>query len=611
MNLNRPLICVRLQSDKRRSNMSKYRKQANRKSGCDADDSDHNKKIERKSVKKATAFSSSSNSLKTSKKELKKEPKHSDSSQKEALNIRAKEKRKVREIAPGLNERELSKASSSKKRKVEHQTEASTSGKEDLLESFKKSHLSTAKSVEEFSYNRKRVRLLSKTEGIRENCQGIIYWISRDQRVQDNWAFLFAQWLALKHKLPLHVCFCLVPKFLDATIRHFGFMLKGLQEVAEECKQLNIYFHLLTGFAKDVLLEFVKEHNIGGVVTDFSPLRLPLQWVDDVRRNLPEDLQFVQVDAHNIVPCWVASDKQEYSARTIRKKIHDKLPQFLTDFPAVVQHPYTSPLKAQLIDWDAAYASLQVDRTVKEVDWAKPGTAAGLTRLESFIKEQLKHFSTDRNNPNKAALSNMSPWFHFGQISVQRVILEIKKYHSKFKDSVDSYIEEAVVRRELADNFCFYNNQYDKIEGASAWAQNTLKMHSKDQRSHLYTLKQLEDGRTHDPLWNAAQLQMVHEGKMHGFLRMYWAKKILEWTTSPEEALQFSIYLNDRYQLDGRDPNGYAGCMWSICGIHDQGWAERPVFGKIRYMNYNGCKRKFDIGQFERKYNHKTFTKPL
>ncbi|XP_041029258.1 CPD photolyase isoform X2 [Carcharodon carcharias] len=602
---------VWVQSAKQRSNMLKNRKQANREPGCDAEGSDYSKKIEESSKKMATTFSGSSNSVNTSKKESRKELNQNDSNQKEALNLRAKEKRKVKEITPGLNEGELSNPSNGKKRKVEQQTKAAPSRGGDLSESIKKSRLSTATSVEEFNYNKKRVRLLSKTKGIRDNCQGIIYWMSRDQRVQDNWAFLYAQWLALKHKLPLHVCFCLVPKFHDATIRHFDFMLKGLQEVAEECKQLDISFHLLIGFAKDVLPEFVKENNIGSVVTDFSPLRSPLQWVENVRHNLPEDLQFVQVDAHNIVPCWVASEKQEYSARTIRRKIHDKLPQFLTDFPPVVQHPYTSPLKSQLIDWDAAYAKLQVDLKVKEVDWAKPGTAAGLTRMESFIEEQLKYFSTDRNNPNKTALSNMSPWFHFGQISVQRAILEIRKYRNKFKDSVDSYIEEAVVRRELADNFCFYNKQYDKIEGASDWAQKTLKIHSKDQRSHLYTLKQLEDGKTHDPLWNAAQLQMVLEGKMHGFLRMYWAKKILEWTTSPEEALQFSIYLNDRYQLDGKDPNGYVGCMWSICGIHDQGWAERPVFGKIRYMNYNGCKKKFDVGQFERKYNHKKLTKPL
>ncbi|NXE39616.1 PHR lyase, partial [Ptilorrhoa leucosticta] len=436
----------------------------------------------------------------------------------------------------------------------------------------------------------------------------------------DNWAFLYAQRLALKQELPLHVCFCLVPKFLEATIRHYRFMLRGLQEVAEECAELNISFHLLLGYAKDVLPMFVVEHGVGGLVTDFSPLRLPRQWVEDVRERLPEDVPFAQVDAHNIVPCWVASPKQEYSARTIRGKIHAQLPEFLTEFPPLVRHPHSPSCPAEPIAWEACYSSLQVDHTVKEVEWATPGTAAGLAVLKSFIAERLKSFSTHRNDPNKAALSNLSPWLHFGQVSTQRAILEVQKHRRTYKDSVDAFVEEAVVRRELAENFCYYNENYDSVQGAYDWAQTTLKLHAKDKRPYLYSLQELEQGTTHDPLWNAAQLQMVREGKMHGFLRMYWAKKILEWTRSPEEALQFAIYLNDRYELDGRDPNGYvgklqdggtgadtlslclAGCLWSICGIHDQGWAERAIFGKIRYMNYAGCKRKFDVDQFERRY---------
>ncbi|XP_073215205.1 deoxyribodipyrimidine photo-lyase-like isoform X3 [Lepidochelys kempii] len=421
-----------------------------------------------------------------------------------------------------------------------------------LGEAVRQARLRVAPSVQEFKYNKKRVRLVSESSDLKDAAKGVVYWMSRDQRVQDNWAFLYAQRLALKQQLPLHVCFCLVPKFLEATIRHFGFMLKGLQEVAEECQELDIPFHLLIGFAKDVLPAFVTDRGLGGVVTDFSPLRVPMQWVEDVKERLLGDVPFVQVDAHNIVPCWVTSDKQEYGARTIRRKIHDRLPEFLTEFPPVIKHPFPPTAPAEPIDWSACRASLQVDCSVKEVRWAMPGTAAGLAMLESFIGERLKSFGTDRNNPTRAALSNLSPWFHFGA--------------------------------------------YD-------WAKTTLKLHAQDKRSHLYELKQLEEGKTHDPLWNAAQLQMVHEGKMHGFLRMYWAKKILEWTRSPEEALKFAIYLNDRYELDGRDPNGYVGCMWSICGIHDQGWAERAVFGKIRYMNYAGCKRKFDVGQFERRYD--------
>nr|XP_009680452.1 PREDICTED: deoxyribodipyrimidine photo-lyase-like isoform X2 [Struthio camelus australis] len=410
-----------------------------------------------------------------------------------------------------------------------------------LEEAVQEARQKAAPSVQDFKYNKKRVRLISQGSDLKDGAKCILYWMSRDQRVQDNWAFLYAQRLALKQELPLHVCFCLVPKFLDATIRHYGFMLRGLQEVAK-------------------------------------------------------------VDAHNIVPCWVTSPKQEYSARTIRGKIHSQLPEFLTEFPPVIPHPYPPSSLAEPVAWEACYSSLQVDRTVKEVEWATPGTAAGLAVLQSFIAERLESFGSHRNDPNKAALSNLSPWFHFGQVSTQRAILEVRKHHRKYKESVDIFVEEAVVRRELADNFCYYNKNYDSVQGAYDWAQTTLKLHAKDKRPFLYELQELEQGNTHDPLWNAAQLQMVREGKMHGFLRMYWAKKILEWTRSPEEALQFAIYLNDRYELDGRDPNGYVGCLWSICGIHDQGWAERAVFGKIRYMNYAGCKRKFDVSQFERRY---------
>jgi len=188
-----------------------------------------------------------------------------------------------------------------------------------------------------------------------------------------------------------------------------------------------------------------------------------------------------------------------------------------------------------------------------------------------------------------------------GQVSVARAVLEVRK--SKFKEGAAAFIEESVVRRELSDNFCYFNENYDKITGAASWAQETLAIHKKDKRTIKYSDDQLEYGKTKDDLWNAAQLQMLIEGKMHGFLRMYWAKKILEWTESPEKALELAIYLNDKYELDGRDPNGYVGCMWSICGIHDQGWREREIFGKIRYMNYEGCKRKFDVNSFVMKYH--------
>ncbi|KAM3866028.1 CPD photolyase [Diretmus argenteus] len=453
-------------------------------------------------------------------------------------------------------------------------------------------------------FNTKRLRFISDTHKIKQNSDGVLYWMSRDYRIQDNWALIRAQQFALAENLPLHVCVCLVvPKSDLSTLRHYSFMLKGLEEVATECKALDIQFHLLHGAAGEVLPGFVSERGLGAVVTDFSPLREPLQWLEDVNKGLAEDVPLIQVDAHNVVPCWVASSKLEYAARTIRGKITKLLPEFLTEFPLVDKHPYTATRTAKPVDWTKTLASLQVDRTVGETEWAKPGTKAGVAMLESFIDLRLKHFATHRNDPNSAALSQLSPWIRFGHLSAQRVVLQVQQGGKDAGQSVSAFLEELVVRRELTDNFCFYNKKYDSIEGAYEWAQKTLKDHAKDPRPYIYSREQLEKAKTHDKLWNAAQYQMVTEGKMHGFLRMYWAKKILEWTSSPEEALSIALYLNDRYELDGQDPNGFVGCMWSICGVHDQGWAERPVFGKIRYMNYKGCLRKFDVAQFEKKYS--------
>ncbi|XP_047444696.1 CPD photolyase [Mugil cephalus] len=452
-------------------------------------------------------------------------------------------------------------------------------------------------------FNKKRLRFVSEAEKIKQGSEGVLYWMLRDHRVQDNWALIHAQRLAVKENLPLHICVCLVvPKSELSTLRHYSFMLKGLEEVAKECENLNIQFHLLHGVPGDVLPGFVSDHGLGAVVTDFSPLREPLQWLKDIKKRLPKDVPIIQVDAHNVVPCWEASPKLEYAARTIRGKITKLLPEFLTGFPPVENHPHTATRTAKPVDWDKTLASLKVDRTVGEPAWAKPGTKAGLDMLESFIDERLKLFDAKRNDPNVAALSQLSPWIRFGHISAQRVALQVQHSGKSAGHSTASFIEELVVRRELTDNFCFYNKKYDSIEGAYEWAQKTLKDHAKDKRPYLYTREQLEKAKTHDKLWNAAQYQMVVEGKMHGFLRMYWAKKILEWTSSPEEALSIALYLNDRYELDGQDPNGFVGCMWSICGVHDQGWAERAVFGKIRYMNYKGCLRKFNVAQFEKKY---------
>ncbi|MBN1298152.1 MAG: deoxyribodipyrimidine photolyase, partial [Actinobacteria bacterium] len=232
--------------------------------------------------------------------------------------------------------------------------------------------------------------------------------------------------------------------------------------------------------------------------------------------------------------------------------------------------------------------------------WLKPGYANAINMLENFIENGLNIYDTKRNDPNEPAQSNLSPYIHFGQISAQRVALEIIKMDID-ESKKETFLEELIIRRELSDNFCYYNPCYDSFEGFPAWARDSLDHHRPDKRDYIYTLEEFENAKTHDPLWNAAQMEMAKTGKMHGYMRMYWAKKILEWTSSPDEAVKYAVYLNDSYSLDGRDPNGYTGIAWSIGGVHDRAWNQRKVFGKIRYMSYNGCSRKFDILSYIKK----------
>jgi deoxyribodipyrimidine photo-lyase len=427
----------------------------------------------------------------------------------------------------------------------------------------------------------------------------VIYWMSRDQRIRDNWALVFAQQQALELKTPLVIAFCLVPEFLDATERQYDFMLKGLEELGKKSAKLNIPFILLTGKPANEVPRLVKALAAGMLVTDFSPLRINRHWKSEIQSRV--GIRFCEIDAHNIVPCRIASQKQEFGAYTVRPKIHRLLNDYLTGIPSVRKHPYTIPKSFPKIDWTRIRKALKVDTSVGSVGWIRPGEDAAHRMLGLFIDERLGEYNERRNDPNAGGVSDLSPYLHFGQISAQYAALEVRRSR-KSKSSRDAFLEELIVRRELSDNFCYYNETYDMFEGFPAWARQTLNMHRNDTRDNVYSVETFEAAQTHDPLWNAAQNEMRITGKMHGYMRMYWAKKILEWTPSPEEALAIAIYLNDRYELDGRDPNGYTGIAWSIGGVHDRAWGERPVFGKIRYMSFEGCKRKFDVDMYVRKW---------
>jgi len=425
----------------------------------------------------------------------------------------------------------------------------------------------------------------------------VIYWMSRDQRVNDNWALIFSQELAEELSSPLAVVFCLTPIFLNATLRQYSFMLKGLQEVESNLAKLDMPFFLLTGFPQNELPSFIRAHKVGALVADFDPLRIKREWRNGVVNQIA--IPAYEVDAHNIVPCWSASPKQEYGAHTFRPKIHRVLPEFLDEFPKLKRHRIKWNGEIPTVDWAKAEKSLQADRNVTAVDWIQSGEKGANRHLNRFINDKLQHYAARRNDPTQDGQSNLSPCLHFGQISAQRVVLEVGK------SGIDApeFLEELIVRRELSDNFCYYNQAYDSTDGFPDWARRTLDEHRSDPRLEVYTFDKLEHSQTYDRLWNASQREMVIRGKMHGYMRMYWAKKILEWSPSPEEALKRCIYLNDHYELDGRDPSGYTGIAWSIGGVHDRAWASRPIFGKVRYMSYDGCARKFDVNRYIQQVN--------
>ncbi len=413
--------------------------------------------------------------------------------------------------------------------------------------------------------------------------------MSRDQRTNDNHALLAAQRHALAGRLPLVVAFVVYPVSGGRAREHFEFMLAGLRDVADALEKLDITFVVRTAHKPIAALR----HIVGDVApaaiyVDFSPLRGPRT----LRSALASScgIPVFEVDTHNIVPAWVTSEKLEFAARTIRPKIHRHLSRFLVEPPRLRHHPHPWQGSLSSDSLDVPSAPLSNGTHVAAV----PGQVAAAAALRAFIRHRLADYATARNDPTVDGLSGLSPYFHYGQLATLRVALTAP--------DAAALIEEMVVRKELSDNFCLYQPHYDSIRGAPDWAARTLGAHATDARSFVYSYQQLEHAQTHDEAWNAAQRQMTRDGKMHGYMRMYWAKKILEWTPSASVAIEHAIRLNDFYEIDGGDPNGYVGVMWSIAGVHDRPWAERPVFGQIRYMNDAGLRRKFKIDAYIARY---------
>ena len=406
----------------------------------------------------------------------------------------------------------------------------------------------------------------------------VVYVVTREYRAKNNWGLISAIDIALQYNKKLIVLglFDETGDLLNEVQKPF--LRTGIENLERELAKLNINLIKIKDLSLKEINSKIEPGKVFSFVTDFSPLKKVVRFINDVSKKH----SLLVVDSHNIVPCFLASDKEEYAAYTIRSKIQKRLSEFLVDFPELKK------MKSDNFDPDL-FSSSNISQDKKNDSPKKV--------FKDFINHKLEYYGENRNDPNLNITSNLSPYLHFGFISSQEIYLELNKINANY-ESIESFIEEIVIRKELSDNYCFYNQNYDNISGVQPWALKTLNDHRNDIREFVYTEKEFETAETHDKLWNAAQVQLLTEGKIHGYMRMYWAKKILEWTESPEQAFEIAITLNDKFALDGIDPNGYTGIAWSIGGVHDRAWKEREIFGKIRFMNFNGCKRKFDIEKY-------------
>lgn len=424
----------------------------------------------------------------------------------------------------------------------------------------------------------------------------VVYWMQRAQRASDNPALETAIAAANELDRPAVVYFQLVDDVPRANLRHYRFLLDGLADVADELAGRGVGF-VLRRRGPDSFVRFCSESRPALVVGDEDPLRRAEANREAVAAALR--VPFWTVDADVIVPTRLLR-KEQYAARTIRPRLRRELDRFLQPVPRIAPRRAWKPKRRadSLEPQVSLLDDLSIDRSVAPVRTFEPGSRAALRALRDFLRRRLDGYADGRNRPERDATSRLSPYLHFGQIGPRTVALAVRDAEAPARDR-EAFLEEFIVRRELAVNFVRYNRDYDRLAGAEPWARRTLDAHRRDPRPHRYTPRQLEQAETHDPLWNAAQRQMVVTGWMHGYLRMYWAKKILEWSESPEAAFATAVELNDRYELDGRDPNGYAGIAWAVAGKHDRAWGpERPIFGTIRYMSGASTGRKFDSAAY-------------
>jgi len=436
-------------------------------------------------------------------------------------------------------------------------------------------------------------RITVRSDGeLKTDGKCVVYWMQHAQRADDNPALDAAIRLGNELQKPVVAFFGPVPFYPNANLRHYNFLATGIPDIAAGLKARNVGF-VFRPYPDHSLLKFCQEVDPCIVVGDEDPLREPEQWRQKASERLRIPLW--TVDANVVVPTKLLL-REQFAARTIRPRIHKLLPKFLVQSRRIKARFLWKGVMASLSPTEDFITNWRLDRSASPVAM-RAGSMEGTGVINHFLKNKLDDYPEDRNHPELNGTSHLSPYLHFGQLSPIRVALAVKDSDAPPK-AREAFLEQLIVRRELAVNFVKYNPAYDSAECLEPWARRTLAEHASDKRPVLYTEAQLENAETHDPLWNAAQKQMILTGWMHNYLRMYWAKKILEWSPSIAVAYQRAVMLNDRYELDGRDPNGYAGIAWAIVGKHDRAWSSRPIYGKIRYMSYDSTSRKFDSKKY-------------
>ena len=435
-------------------------------------------------------------------------------------------------------------------------------------------------------------RVCIKKRKVKKDGQYVLYWMQQAQRVRYNHALEYAIGEANKCDLPVVVVFGLTDDYPEANERHYAFLLEGLKDVAVGLAKRKIQFVLRHQSPEKAALALAQDATL--LVMDQGYLKIQKLWRQTAVQKAPCGVVLVETDV--VVPVTEVSDKEEYAARTIRPKIHRVLEDYLVEIKKMKVKRSSLNMRFDGLDANdvaGVLKQMKIDRRVGRVNTFLGGEVEAQKQLKLFVNTQLNRYAIDRNDPSLGGVSHMSPYLHFGQISPLDIALAIRDAIGEDENGL-VYLEELIVRRELSVNFVHFNMHYDAFDAIPEWAQKTLAKHEDDVRDYIYDLAQWEAGETHDPYWNAAQKEMVITGKMHNYMRMYWGKKILEWSETPQTAFDIILYLNNRYELDGRDANSYTGVAWCF-GKHDRPWKERAVFGTVRYMNANGLKRKFDI----------------